>query len=188
MFAKPTTLQRVFASRWVGRAWFATACGTCVYLVMREVLVRSADLWVLFYSVVLLPIALGLGFFGGVLSAAVIWPPLVTWRERINGGPFSEGDVVEVLRGPHAGRICQVYSQWQGKTVRLKLGEEAASKYQDIFSVLQVRRVYPHTPRGLGKRGNSLRVPAALLGGKTKPIQSLLKIGRPRSAGIYFLP
>ena len=88
----------------------------------------------------LLILGLLLGYFG---AALIGWPILGTMyyeRELKNGGPFEVGNAVQILAGPHKGRITRVYSTWQGNSVRVELGEEAKKTYKDVFSPTQLLR------------------------------------------------
>ena len=46
--------------------------------------------------------------------------------------------MVQILSGPHKGRIARIYSTWQRGTVRVELGEEEKEKFKDIFGPAQL--------------------------------------------------
>ncbi len=66
--------------------------------------------------------------------------PFFYAREMKNGGPFKVGDTVQILSGPHKGRISRVYSTWQGNTLRVELGTREKDEFKDIFSPAQLLR------------------------------------------------
>ncbi|MFO1488560.1 MAG: hypothetical protein U1F65_08780 [Verrucomicrobiota bacterium] len=76
----------------------------------------------------------GLGFFAGAFT--VFWLVLRVCR-YVNGAPFTVGEYVTVLTGPHVGTVARVYeltgSQGGGLLPRLDLGADVADKYLDIF-------------------------------------------------------
>ncbi len=55
--------------------------------------------------------------------------------------PFKVGDRVQVISGPHAGTVAEVYSRWQGKTFRVQISLEAQRTFEDVFGALDVMRV-----------------------------------------------
>ena len=72
---------------------------------------------------VAVPISLVLGFFVAVLLGSIILAPVYYYRVRKNGGPFREGDFVQILVGPYRGRLVRVCWLEQGYSVRVELGE-----------------------------------------------------------------
>jgi hypothetical protein len=79
-----------------------------------------------------------LGFLVGVVAASMMLPPIYEFRERLNGGPFKVGDSVQILVGPHRGKISTVVSPWQGRSYRVKLDEESERTFKDIFHADQL--------------------------------------------------
>ena len=76
----------------------------------------------------------GLGFFAGVFTS--LW--WVVWLcRRSNGAPFTVGDHVTILVGPHAGTMTTVYELTRGQAgnllPKLDLGATCREKYLDIF-------------------------------------------------------
>lgn len=82
---------------------------------------------------------------GAAIGAMLSWVVLkVLWhiRVRINGGPFREGDLVQIIAGREAGKIARVYEQWPSRSqVRVELGEAARKDVKDVFSYVQLYRV-----------------------------------------------
>ncbi|MBN1916744.1 MAG: KOW motif-containing protein [Verrucomicrobia bacterium] len=84
-------------------------------------------------------------FFGAAAGAVVItWLVFVTLHAlavRLNGGPFRKGDTVEILVGPHRGRIGRVYEEWRERgEVRVNLGAAAEGRLEDVFGQTQLVR------------------------------------------------
>lgn len=130
----PTALQKFFAVEWVWTVGFATIA---VIVALRIGVLGYPDL----KQMLVLTLAGAVG--GTVLPWAVI---RVVWkiRIRINGGPFREGDWVEVITGSQAGKIGRVYEVWPARNqVRVDLGQSARRERRDIFVTTQIRRVQP---------------------------------------------
>ena len=72
-------------------------------------------------------------FFAGGIFIAGFLSPLYKLNEKLNGGPFEDGDEVIVLAGKHKGKITNVYSEWQGMNVRIKLSESEKENFKDVF-------------------------------------------------------
>jgi hypothetical protein len=71
-----------------------------------------------------------------------LWIPLYRLATKRHGAPFKPGDVVRVLRGPHHGKVLNVYEVWNERDqVRLDLGETEKKNVTDVFTVLSVQRV-----------------------------------------------
>jgi len=85
-------------------------------------------------------LAVILGFFLAIFPGWFIIGPLYYAREVKNGGPFKIGDTVQILCGPHKGRISRVYSTWQGNTLRVELSASEKEKFKDIFEPAQLLR------------------------------------------------
>jgi hypothetical protein len=145
MFGKkmkqPTRMQQFFAQQWPGRIWNAV-----IPLMVAVATVRAtgfsfellADWYTALWSVGIFILGLLLGYFVAILIGWPILGPIYYDRELKNGGPFKVGDTVQILAGPHKGRIARVYSTWQGNSVRVELGEEAAMRFEDIFQPIQI--------------------------------------------------
>ena len=111
---------------------------------------RSVDVTLLsnwkvlgWYSLVSL-IAAGLGLLLAVVPGVLVIGPLFYHRTLLNGGPFAEGDCVQIIGGKFAGKQSKVYEKWQGDQVRVDVGEDAAKKLKDIFQPWQLLRI-PNT-------------------------------------------
>lgn len=85
--------------------------------------------WAILVFILTLPFLFLVGsiFIAGFLS------PFYKLNEKLNGGPFDEGDEVIVLAGKHKGKITRVYSKWQGMSVRIELGETEKENFKDVF-------------------------------------------------------
>jgi hypothetical protein len=140
---KPTRAQCFFASAWPGRIWFAAIPLLLALAVGRtcaSFLDPFADWWDFFRFAWFVLLALLLGFFLAVFPGWFVIGPLFYDREMKNGGPFKVGDTVQILSGPHKGRISRVYSTWQGNTLRVELGAREKDEFKDIFSPAQLLR------------------------------------------------
>ena len=128
---KPSLLQKMFARE---NLWPIGFFGTAV-VVDLALAIQGADLGQMLALVVV-------GALGGFLASWILFK--VCWHIRvwINGGPFHQGDLVQVIAGPHAGRIVAVYEEWASRSqVRVDLGEAEWKAVQDVFSYVQVCRV-----------------------------------------------
>ncbi len=114
---KPTKAQTFFASPWPGRIWFTT-----IPLLLALAVARACgsflDPWASWWDLVrfawYMLLAILLGFFLAIFPGWLVIGPLFYDRELKNGGPFKVGDTVQILSGPHQGRIARIYSTWQG--------------------------------------------------------------------------
>lgn len=86
-------------------------------------------------------ITLLIGFFFSFLMGWFVLGPLYYNRCLKNGGPFHEGDIVQIIAGRHRDRIVRVYSSWQGDSVRVMLGQNEMDNFQDILSPTELIRV-----------------------------------------------
>lgn len=140
---KPTRAQVFFASEWPGLIWFTTIPLLVAFSVGRSIL-PVLDPWASVWNAVQLAwfivLSLILGFFLAVFPGWLVIGPMALDREIKNGGPFKVGDTVQVLSGPHKGRVSRVYSTWQGNTLRVDLGASEKDAYKDIFSPVQLLR------------------------------------------------
>ena len=80
----------------------------------------------------------------GVCVSTVVAIAFRRLLTAINGGPFHEGDTVEIVLGPHRGKTARVCEELKGQcAVRVDLGGEAASRAEDVFPhccLVRVRR------------------------------------------------
>lgn len=139
----PTPLQRMFASKWLVRIWFSTASMISVAFCLVATGFRLEHLadWKLVCGYVFIGIVAGaFGLMLGIFPGAILLAPLFHHRGLSNGAPFQEGDTVQVLTGPYRGTIAQVYSRWQGDTVRVGLGAAAEKNFGDVFSPTELLR------------------------------------------------
>ncbi len=70
----------------------------------------------------------------GGLILGLIYQSVVRW----NGGPFVQGDLVQILVGPHRGRVVRVYSLAQGFAVHVDLGGEEKETSKARFQAIHV--------------------------------------------------
>ncbi len=82
-----------------------------------------------------------LGYCVAILFFWLVLGPLCYCREIANGGPFEVGDTVEILSGPHKGRISRVYAVGQGGQTRVEVSPEVERQGKDSFSSLQLLMV-----------------------------------------------
>lgn len=128
---RPSLLQRFFARDSV---WISGLLGTAVVIAL-VVAIRGPDLGQMLALVVAGAV---MGFFVSWIFFKILWHIRV-W---INGGPFHNGDLVQVIAGAHAGRIAAVYEEWTSrKQVRVDLGESEWKEAKDVFSYVQLLRI-----------------------------------------------
>jgi hypothetical protein len=101
---QPSRLQHFFASEWLARVWLSTMLVPSVILYRH--LVSPGDdivgrLWCGFGSFLI--VFIFYVFLGGEFLRFLYY-----LLERKNGGPFQPGDTVQILHGPHKGRIARV--------------------------------------------------------------------------------
>lgn len=142
---KPTRWQRLIASNvlLLGWAYLLVPIVTVVFSLYSVGTLHFAfsDLWSvgLMSGIVVLSYLIGAGI--GTMTVFVVFGPILYHQGFLNGGPFQEGDVVQVIGGPHRDRVGRIYSGWQHETWRVDLGEEAEESYSDIFADYQLLRV-----------------------------------------------
>ena len=130
-------MQRFFAQDWLGRVWLVGIPLLAAVGALRTAEVGFASLadWrTALWTAGVLALSLLLGFFVAIVLARLVLGPICCACELENGGPFNVGDVVQVLAGPHKGRIARVYSTWQGNTLRVELGLQEKEGFRDIFA------------------------------------------------------
>ncbi len=86
----------------------------------------------------LLGLAWLLGMAGGSLAGPFILGPIYFHRAKLNGAPFQEGDLVEILVGPNRGRAVRVRESLDGRgTVKVDFGEQASSNRRSIYFMVR---------------------------------------------------
>lgn len=129
---RPSWLQRFFARESV---WTTGFFGTAVSFTLFLAYQAAPDGGQMLAMVVA-------GATGGAMSSWILLKLLWHLRTWINGGPFRKGDLVQVIAGPHAGRIAAVYEEWPSRNqVRIDLDEESWKAVKDVFSYIQLCRV-----------------------------------------------
>ncbi len=107
-----------------------------------ELSITLLDDWYnLLHFIFIILITLLIGIFFSILIGWFVLGPLYYNRCLKNGGPFHEGDIVQIIAGRYRDRILRVYSSWQGDSVRVMLGQNEKDKFQDIFSPTELIRV-----------------------------------------------
>lgn len=80
--------------------------------------------------------------FGAAVGLVIVFGllyPLQRYWGRHNGGPFSIGAEVTVLRGTHRDCTGRVHQVWhQTRHVRVRLDEQLPSEEDKVFSFLEV--------------------------------------------------
>lgn len=140
---KPTRTQYFYARDWPGKLWFILVVPTVAAFYHAATPTSMSWLnWVLG------------AVFGFVLALLIAWPVLgAAYYDRLrkNGGPFKVGDIVQILVGPHRGRVVRVYSLWQCDAVRVDLGEGEKSNFKDIFGGTKLLKESDAMPTVLGQ-------------------------------------
>lgn len=95
------------------------------------------------------------GFWIGIITVWFVFGPILHYQGLLNGGPFQQGELVQVISGRHQNRIGCIYSGWQHETWRVGLGEEARADYSDIFADYQLLRVNREAPRAVTRDSGS---------------------------------
>ena len=158
---KPTKTQYFFASAWPGRIWFTSIPLLFAFGVGRicaGFLDPLAGWWDFIRFTWYVILGALLGFFLAMFPGWFVIGPLCYDRERKNGGPFKIGDTVQILSGPHRGRISRVYSAWQGNTLRVELGASEKEEFRDIFSPDQLLREQRAEPGAAPNGGPATRL------------------------------
>jgi hypothetical protein len=81
----------------------------------------------------------------GRWSALVLGYPLLGAayfaRGVANGAPYEKADLVQILAGPHEGRVASIYDIWPSRSeVRVGLGDWERDQFEDVFGYCQVCR------------------------------------------------
>lgn len=101
----------------------------------------------IFLSIGIVLLAMVLGYFASILVGWFVLGPLYYGRSRKNGEPFREGDMVQILVGPHRDRVARVYraldiASWAGAhRVYVELGEDEKAAGRDVFKSYEIVRV-----------------------------------------------
>jgi hypothetical protein len=110
---KPTVFQVLFAEDVLAKAW----TGGFVVAAMTGLTIQSLPAFAvlgLSFHAVLLAAAILLGgvaaYFASLILGSCVLPPVYRMGERRNGAPFEAGDLVEVLKKPHRGRVARIVS------------------------------------------------------------------------------
>ena len=147
---KASKLQYFFAGDWPSKIWLCGVPLICAIVTFISLHPTSAYFgnWtgaLIFAGIMCL--ALILGYFVSILSGIFLLGPLYYNRSLKNGEPFHEGDVVQILVGPHRDQIAKVYKAWDiaswagAHRVQVDLGENEKSKGRDIFKSYQIFRI-----------------------------------------------
>lgn len=82
-----------------------------------------------------------IGFFATPVGLIPLCP-FFRLLEKLNGAPFQVGDQVMILRGPHHGKIAEIYEIWESRNqVRLDLGPAEKCAVTDCFCYMEICRV-----------------------------------------------
>ena len=153
--------QRLFARDIPGRLCLIGFPAVLIILSLRYAQITSASLhslsmwgWLLLITAVCIP----LGVFSAAIFISIFLAPIYQVAIRRNGGPFNVGDKVYVFAGKYKGTSTKVYSQWQGLSVRILLGEKEEKTFKDVISPLMLikktngaeQSVPGYPPQGVG--------------------------------------
>lgn len=136
-------IRYAFAHDWPLKIYLGACSGTCLALAIlacRPSLEMFKD-WqyvlVFIGATVISPV---LGFYLALPCGFFVLGPLYWFQERRNGGPFKPGDRVQILAGPHKGKVTTVRAFWQNKQLCVELGCQTKSEFADIFTPTQLLR------------------------------------------------
>lgn len=142
---KPTRAQYFFARNWPVRilvvavpllfaSLMARALGPVPTLAGLEPEARS--------YLLLLGVALLLGFCVVALIAPFILGPIYHYRAELNGAPFQTGDRVAVLVGANRGHVARVVEVWDWRgDLRVEWDASVSRRNRTIFGFAQVIKV-----------------------------------------------
>jgi hypothetical protein len=89
----------------------------------------------------ILMMLLSLSALGWLSGAIFVWPTMGRLVSRINGAPFSVGERVTILVGPHRGQVAPIYAIWAERgQVRVDLGVEKQITVKDVYAYFQICR------------------------------------------------
>ena len=127
----PSKIQIFFAESWPWNLMF-WGCPLCIGLGFAMPLYLAQKGFIS---------AIMTGTFAGVLISYFVLRGLNYIIARMNGAPFQERDIVQVLAGEYQGHVGSVYEEWKDrKQVRVDLGEQAKKDLKDIFSFNEICR------------------------------------------------
>ena len=142
---QPTRMQYFFAQEWPINVVMVSIWLSIALVVVRATGLTLASLtdWrSALTTVAIVVLSLILGFFAAILIGYMVLSPILQDRVIKNGGPFKVGDTVQILAGPHMGRISRVYSSanLQDDSVRVELGEIEKETLKDVFTSMELLR------------------------------------------------
>ena len=113
-------------------------------------------IWVLLASL----LAAAIGFVVGLFF---IWHMVLgPVAAQLQGWPFTAGETVRILSGPHKDTITTVYEVWSDRgQVRVDLGREAKERVEDVYCAVAVCRARITEPSAAPNGG-----PTAQLGNR----------------------
>lgn len=130
---KVSPVHRFLVGKWPIRIWLggATLGTTILCFSMAGFGLRSISIDCIGYYLLILVLAPPFGFLLGVITAAMVFPSIMSTLARVNGGPFRKGDQVQIIGGPHDGKRTHVLGDQKpraggmdGGTVEVDLGDE----------------------------------------------------------------
>jgi hypothetical protein len=119
--------QRFFASKWLPRLWLAAFSVGLPLALLRALNLKLlfTGRWYVRLLLVGVLLLFGLaGFLLGTVLFSLVIAPMVEVRTRLNGGPFSVGDMVVVLAGRYRGRRGCVQQLGQGTTILVEFDKD----------------------------------------------------------------
>ena len=143
---KPSRLQYFFARDWPTKIWLAGVpllCGLIAAGYCYPTFKSSG----IFLSIGIILLAMVLGFFASIPVGWFVLGPLYFDRSRKNGEPFRDGDMVQILVGPHRDQVVRVYraldiAPWAGAhRVYVDLGADEKTGGRDMFKSYEIVRV-----------------------------------------------
>jgi len=142
---KPTLWQRFFADGWLFKLWGSSVTIGVVFVVFISLglpWIALSNFLTLGLTIFLLLVVVLIGWLIALISGSLVLPPFYRWRERLNGAPFREGEVVVILEKPFCGRVTTVRKVWGERyQVRLDLGEEAERDFTDVYSFASLQKL-----------------------------------------------
>ena len=127
----PFKTQMLFAKRWLWNVAF-WGCPLCVGVGFAIPIYLAQKGFIL---------AIMTGAFAGVLISYFVLRGFYHVVASMNGAPFQEGDIVQILIGEYQGQVGSIYEKWKDrKQVRVDLGEQAMKDLKDIFSYNEICR------------------------------------------------
>lgn len=144
---RPTGRHYFYARNWPARLWAGTGLvlglaggGAVAFLSIDP----AAPLWwTMLRGAFDVAVCVALGWAVALVVGFPVIGPLYFSRYAAHGAPFRPGDWVEVLVGPHQGKVVRVRTAWQHDDVRVDLGTAAAERFEDVFGPLALIRADP---------------------------------------------